>query len=273
MSSATSDSPNGPRGAAPPSGLRIGSVDSLNAVPLTRGLEDRVLFTAPSELALRLREGRLDVALVSVTELLSHDRYSALDGIAIASHGPVRSVVLAHRVPLENLTEVSCDPASLTSVNLLRVLLTERGLGAALTPLKNYADAPAHDAVLLIGDRALDFVFAGHPHQIWDLGAAWQELTGLPFVYAVWTLAHGADAGVLGALLRAARDRGLRELDDIIRRRPQYTPEFRREYLTRNIGFELGDEEKRGLLRFAELLRQHGIQPAFAPRFRSGSSP
>lgn len=64
-----------------------------------------------------------------------------------------------------------------------------------------------------------------------------------------------------------ARDRGLRELDDLIRTRTEYTLEFRREYLTRNIGFTLGDEEKRGLLRFAELLGRHGAFPVSAPRF------
>jgi predicted solute-binding protein len=243
-------------------------VDSLNAVPLTCGLEDQVLFTAPARLARLLEEGRLDAALVSVTELLTKPRYAALDGIAIASHGPVRSVLLAHRVPLDHLREVFCDPASLTSVNLLRVLLAERGCRPTFTPLRDYAGAAGHDAVLLIGDRALDFAFAGHRHHVWDLGAAWQELTGLPFVYAVWTLAPEADASRVAALLRTARDRGLRELDSIIRRRVGYTLEFRREYLTQNIGFELGPEEKRGLLQFAELLRKHGTRPVIAPRYR-----
>jgi chorismate dehydratase len=241
----------------------------LNAVPLTWGIEDRVIFTAPSRLARLLREGHLDAALVSVTELLTDGRYAALDGIAIASHGPVRSVLLAHRTPLDQVREVFCDRASLTSVSLLRVLLAERGTRPSFQPLGDYREAHRHDAVLLIGDRALDFAFAGHAHHIWDLGAAWQELTGLPFVYAVWTLAPDADLASVRALLHHARDRGRRELEEIIRVRTEYTPAFRREYLTRNIGLELGDAEKRGLSRFAELLsRQVGL-PMIPPRFVS----
>ena len=64
---AASSSPRQP-GLPADGGFRLGSVDSLNAVPLTRGLEDRVIFTAPARLAEMLRAGQLDAALLSVTE-------------------------------------------------------------------------------------------------------------------------------------------------------------------------------------------------------------
>ena len=74
----------------------------------------------------------MDAALVSVTEALLHDRYDILDGIAVASLGEVQSVFLAHRQPLEEVREIYCDTASLASLNLLKVLLAERGLKPAL---------------------------------------------------------------------------------------------------------------------------------------------
>jgi len=52
-------------------------------------------------------------------------------------------------------------------------------------PLPDYNFAAAPDYLMLIGDSALDFLFGPPDHEIWDLGAAWYELTGLPFVYAV----------------------------------------------------------------------------------------
>ncbi len=249
--------------------FRLGTVDSLNAAPLTWGLERDTTFTSPARLARLLRAGRLDAALLSVTELLTRADYAALDGIAIASRGPVRSVLLAHRAPLSDLREVACDPASLTSVNLARVLLAERGVRPAFTRLRRYADAPRQEAVLLIGDRALDFALAGHPHQLWDLGAAWEELTQLPFVYAVWTLPAPLipQAAELGTLLRAARARGLAELDRIIAARSRYPADFARQYLTCNIRFELGEAEKRGLRCFADRLRALGNGPVWEPRF------
>src|SRR5947199_1855117 len=108
--------------------FRVGSVRYLNAVPLTRGLEEEIVFTTPCKLAEMLRKDELDAALVSVTEVLLTQRYDILDGIAIASLGEVKSVLLAHRKRLEEVKEVFCDTASLTSVQLLRVLLAEKGL-------------------------------------------------------------------------------------------------------------------------------------------------
>lgn len=249
--------------------FRVGSVPYLNAVPLTRGLEDEIQFVTPSKLAEMLRRDELDAALVSVTEVLLHDRYDVLDGVAIASLGEVRSVFVAHRYPMAEVREIFCDPASLTSLNLLRVLLAERGIKAELIPLPDYETAPSCDAVLLIGDRAIDFSRAEHDHQIWDLGTAWFELTKLPFVYAVWALRRGMENKELRRHLREAKDFGVDTLDHIIRTRTEYDLDFRKDYLGWHIHYHLGTDEKRGLAKFAELLRKHGLGPVFDPRYVS----
>jgi chorismate dehydratase len=247
--------------------MRVGSVPYLNAVPLTRGIEDQIVFAVPSRLAELLREAKLDAALVSVTEVLFNDAYDVLDGIAVASLGEVKSVFLAHRKPLEETQEIFCDPASLTSVNLLKVLLAERGLRPEFAPLPDYADAPFRDAVLLIGDPALNFARASHDHQIWDLGSAWSELTGLPFVYAVWALRRGVDTSAIRRALREAKAFGLETLEHIVRDRSEYDLEFRKDYLGWHIHFHLGADEKRGLAKFIELLRKHGLGPVHELKF------
>jgi chorismate dehydratase len=247
--------------------FRVGSVKALNAVPLTRGIEDQVIYEPPSKLAEMLRRDQLDAALVSIVEPLLNDRYDILDGVAVASLGEVKSVFLAHRKPLEQATEVFCDTASLTSVMLLKVLLAERGLKPAFKPLENYEAAKEKDFVLLIGDAALDFALAPHEHEIFDLGAAWFELTKLPFVYAAWALRRGVDNKDLRRQLREAKDFGLDTLDHIISSRTEYTEEFRKDYLGWHIHFYLGPDEKRGIAKFIELLRQHGFGPVFEPKF------
>src|SRR6184192_3390086 len=173
--------------------FRVGSVPYLNAVPLTRGLEEQIIFVTPSKLAEMLQRDELDAALVSVTEVLLKNRYDILDSIAIASLGEVKSVLLVHRKPLAEVKEVFCDTASLTSIHLLRVLLAERGLFPEFRPLTSYDFATLPDFALLIGDIALDFLRSEQTqkHEILDLGAAWYELTSLPFVYAVWALRRG----------------------------------------------------------------------------------
>jgi len=250
-----------------PVASRIGSVPYLNAAPLTRGLESVLTFAPPSRLAEMLRRNELDAALVSVTEVLCHDRYDILDGIAIGSLGEVFSVFLAHKRPLADVQEVFCDPASLTSVNLLKVLLAERGLRPAFTPLESYDQAAEKDYVLLIGNQAIEFRLAPHEHEIFDLGAAWHELTGLPFVYAVWALRRGLKNRDLRDDLRRARRRGLKCLDHIIANREEFDENFRRDYLEWHIQYYLGDDEKRGIAHFSDLLRKHHCGLVFAPRY------
>lgn len=249
--------------------FRVGSVPYLNSVPLTRGLESEIEFIPPSALAGKLRRGELDAALVSVTEVLFNDLYDVLDSIAVASLGEVRSVFLAHRKPIESARDIHCDPASLTSVNLLRVLLAERGLKPDFHPLASYDEARNQDFVLLIGNPAIDFSRANPEHALFDLGTAWYEMTGLPFVYAVWALRRGVANEKLRRLLREARDFGMDTLDHLIQNRPEYDLDFRKDYLGWHIHYHLGSDEKRGIEAFVRLLEKHGLGPVFRPHYVS----
>jgi len=247
--------------------FRVGSVPFLNAVPLTRGLEQEVVFATPAMLSEMLRQQKLDAALVSITESLFSDRYDVLDGIAIASLGEVKSVFLAHRRPLDEIDVVHCDPASLTSVCLLKVLLAERGLHPEFKTLAKEEQTPLPDYAMLIGDRALNFVFPEPAHEVWDLGAAWYELTGLPFVYAAWALRRGQENIALRRQLREAMDFGLDTLDYIIGSRTEYSYDFRKDYLSWHVHFHLGMDEKRGITRFVELLNRHHLGAAHEPSY------
>jgi chorismate dehydratase len=247
--------------------FRVGSVGYLNAAPLVRGIENELVIATPARLAEMLQKDELDAGLVSLTEVLFNDRYDVLDSIAIASLGEVKSVLLGHRRPLEETKEIFCDTASLTSVNLLRVLLAERGLKPEFKPLPDYQSAEKLDAVLLIGDAALDFQRAQTGHEIFDLGTEWLTLMGLPFVYAVWALRRGVENSRLRRQLREARDFGLDTLDHIIQTRPEYDFEFRKDYLGWHIHYHLGGDEKRGIARFIELLRKHGTVRVYEPKF------
>jgi chorismate dehydratase len=250
-------------------GFRVGSVPYLNAVPLTRGIEDQIILATPARLAEMLRRGELDAGLVSVTEVLFHDAYDVLDGVAVASLGEVKSVFLAHRKPIDEAREIFCDTASLTSVHLLKVLLAERGFRPEFKPLESYAAEKIPDFALLIGNPAIDFLRTNPAHEIWDLGGAWYELTNLPFVYAVWALRRGIENKELRHRLREAKEFGLDTLDYVIASRTEYDLAFRRDYLGWHIHYHLATDEKRGLARFTELLRKHSGQPVYDPKYVS----
>ena len=249
--------------------FRIGSVPYLNAAPLTREIDGELIFATPAKLAEMLRRDELDAALVSITEVLLNDRYDILDGVAIGSLGEVYSVLLAHKKPLVEVKEIFCDTASLTSVNLLKVLLAEKNLFPQFKPLESYAAAKEKDFVLLIGDPAIEFQRAAHGGEIFDLGLAWSEMTNLPFVYAVWALRRGIENQDLRRELRQAKRFGMESLDHIIETREEFDEDFRRDYFEWHIQFHLGEDEKRAIAKFCELLCKHNLGPVFEPQFVS----
>ncbi len=240
-------------------GLRIGCVQYLNSKPLIHGYDGPVLFDHPSGLARDLAAGRLDVALVPTFEALRHPHYILAEGVGIACDGPVYSVFLAHRGPLSGIRRIALDPASLTSVHLLQVLLREyHGLRPELLDLSAFPVEA--DAALLIGNQAIDFRESDQgTHQILDLGEEWKRCTGLPFVFAPWLLRPGLpEAQAVADDLRALKDYGTAHVEEIIAAEPR-DPEFTRRYLTEHIRFELGEPQKRGIGKYRELLAKHGF--------------
>ncbi len=240
--------------------LRIGCVQYLNAKPLIYGYDGAVVFDHPSELARMLARGEIDAGLVPIFEALGARNYAAVDGVAIACDGPVFSVVLAHRGDLEKVRTIALDPASLTSVNLLKVLLAEyHGLRPEFGDVRDFPGEA--DAELLIGNQAIEFrrTHSG-THHFLDLGEEWKRCTGLPFVFAVWLLRPGI-SGVteVADAFRALQREGLARLPEIVASEPAFDREFRRRYLTEHIRFGLGALEKEGIEKFRALLVRHRL--------------
>ena len=116
-----------------------------------------MIYATPAKLAEMLQRDELDAGLVSVVEVLFNDRYDILDGIAIASLGEVKSVLLAHRKPLDEVTEIFCDTASLTSVSCCGCCSPSAGSSPSSSPWPATIIAALPDYAMLIGDPALDF--------------------------------------------------------------------------------------------------------------------
>ena len=245
---------------------RIGSIPYLNVRPLIYGIEDRVVSTIPSQLAEQLREGQFDVGIVPIAEVLRHDQYDILDGIAIGANGPVRSVLLFHREPIATLRRVAVDTASRSSVMLLRILLRQvYRIEPEFYPRPVGAKPSEHPAMLVIGDDAIRCSQGNGVSSagVLDLGAAWREFTGLPFVFAVWAGQRGVfnDAGLRNLLL-TAKANGLAHIDEIVRTATEATPEFRRDYLANYIRYDLGLPEKQAVKTFQRYAVEMGLLPA-----------
>lgn len=229
----------------------------LNARPLVGGLNG-VRLAPPAALADALHGGELDVALVPVAEVLRHDQYDVVDGIGVVSRGPVRSVFLAHRVPLAKIKRVAVDPNSRSSAALARVILQYRyGLAPEYCARPAGATLAEHEAMLVFGDEAISVAGAEGFTPALDLGEEWTDWTGLPFVYAVWALQRTVtDRGPLAERLRAAKRTGLANIEVVIRNSTEGTEARRRDYLTRCIRYGLGPAERDGVRKFQEYLHE-----------------
>lgn len=270
---------------------RLGSVPYLNADPLAAVLREQdaallvgdaveVSAEVPSQLIGSLLRGAVDAALVSTAAVIPHPQLRVLPEMCISSRGPVRSITLYCRKPVSEVATVALDASSRSAHALTQVLLAEYwGRHPAYVTLP--PDLPAMleqaDAALLIGNPALvtnhrldsgawpELVLERH-----DLGQVWTQMTGLPFVYAVWAASpqypddSPRDLERLTRLLLRAKAWGLRRRGMLASRGAEelgLPHEVALEYLTDAIRYHLGPEERAGMERFCELALRHGVLP------------
>ncbi len=256
-----------------PAKIRIAAVSFLNARPITYGLEqalgaagDRLdlSFDLPSRCAERLAEGDADLGFIPVgAYAASAEELRIVPGIAIASHGAVRTVLLVGEVPWESMKEIALDGASRSSAMLLKLLCHERGLTPRFREVAHdevLATARGTTGALVIGDAGFE-AEARFPH-VQDLGEAWHTLTGLPFVYAVWAGRPGAvDAEAIASLQKSVED-GLAARPLIARAHAEAhggSPAVYESYLSQNIRYRLGAEELSGMAAFFARARAAGL--------------
>ncbi|MCE9560333.1 MAG: menaquinone biosynthesis protein [Armatimonadetes bacterium] len=256
--------------------LKLGCVPYLNAKPLIWSLETRpeteILLAVPSQLPQLLSSKSAEAILVSSIEALRTPGVTVADGVSISSFGPVRSVRLFSRVPFPEIQTLALDASSLTSNALAQIILAE-SYGIRPETIQKNPDIDAMlseaDACILIGDNGLKKI--GETYQILDLGEAWTHLTGLPFVWAVWT---GSDrlTHEVANTLREARERGQANLELIAEKYATSSGQSKEEalsYLTEAVQFELGPNHHLGLEQFARFLVKNDIlRETFHPVFR-----
>ncbi|HYV51607.1 MAG TPA: menaquinone biosynthesis protein [Dongiaceae bacterium] len=239
--------------------MRVGVVAFTNAVPLAHGLEEvlpeaELVRLTPSRIADALGEGLLDIGLVPVASLAAHPEWNVLPGLGIASEGDVRSVLLVSKVAPEKITRLVLDPASRTSNQLARLWLWHQNGAAPETvsgPARLADRLDMGEATVAIGDEAL--FWNGDAASI-DLGGAWTEWTGLPFVFAVWAGPHPT-AALAPAFLRCYETNAAR-LGSLARSRAggdAARAELLENYWSRSIRYRLGERENQGLMRYLSL--------------------
>jgi len=248
--------------------LVVGQISYLNSQPFYPLLlgEHRLIPTPPSELGRMASRGEIDAGILATADyLVNAERYEPVSGLGVANREEVRSILLSSSRPIEDLDGalVGVTEETSTSARLLRLILEDR---YAVRPRAYVRGARSEaDAFLVIGNEALSENHRptpGFPHR-YDLASEWWAWTGLPFVFALWTIRRSLPENVkqrFSELLLRSFEVGMSQVDEIA---AEFAGELGRaedlaSYL-RNFHYRLGPEEMRGLEEFRRLVLERDL--------------
>ena len=238
-------------------------VSYLNTRPLLLGMEqspfkDRIdlIKAYPAQIAQALLDDTIDIGLipVAIMPLLTQPRL--ISKYVIGTEGEVASVALFSKVPMDQIENVFLDYQSKTSVALAKILFKQfwKKEVVFMNATEGYMDQiSGSTAGVIIGDRALASL--NRFEHIYDLGSAWKQYSGLPFVFAAWIANKPIPSDFMEAF-DAANGYGLSNLNEVIALIPDKEQVYDlHKYYTQNISYELTPEKRAGLAQFLEALK------------------
>jgi chorismate dehydratase len=241
----------------------ISLVSYWNTLPFLFGLEATgmadqlyIQLDIPSVGGRKLLLGEVDIALTPVVALNRLPQAHVITNYCIGADGDVRTVCLFSHVPLDQVRIIYLDGHSMTSVQLVRLLLTDKGLYPELTSMQigDPSVISGHSAALVIGDKA--FSWHGKFPYMTDLSAAWKEMTGLPFVFAAWVSRYEVPEA-LEQGLNQAFEYGLSHLEEVAHKyaNKDISAEELLLYFRKHISYTLDDKKKKGMELFLKMVR------------------
>ncbi len=222
----------------------------------------------PARCADLLADESVDFALVPVIEYQRIAKAALVPDVCVGSRERVRSVVLTSRLNnLKKIKTIALDESSRTSATLVKIIFKEF-LGFEPRWTTTSPDIKQmlseNDAALIIGDPGM--LFARDHLQVWDMAALWKENTGLGFVFAMWMARENAGTHIPD--FAAARDEGVAKLEEIVSEyasQTQLADEEIRDYLNRNIVFQIDKDLSLGMQLYFQLAHKHGFIPELKP--------
>ncbi len=248
-------------------GIRVCAVNYLNTKPLLFGLVTKQLeqitelkLDYPANCVKFLKSGISNLALMPVAAITDIDNAQIISNYCIGSNRYVRSVCIYSKVPLDQVKTIMLDFQSRTSVVLARVLCKEyfnvnpEFKAAEESFLK---EIEGTTAAVVIGDKALEI--ENQFEYKYDLGEAWFQLTGLPFVFAAWVTSTNLDDSFIEDF-NSALAFGINHIPSLMLLLPNLSNHINLEsYFTKNISYDFDEEKKKALALFHDKLNQYGL--------------
>lgn len=236
--------------------FKVSLVSYWNTKPFLFGIQHspvkdifELQLDVPSAGGKKLIHAESDIALAPVVVKNAMEDLQLITDYCIGATGPVRTVCLVSNVPVEEIQEIYLDDHSLTSVQLLRILLQDHwNLHPVLKPATiGFLDAVNNTtAALVIGDRS--FHVTGRFTYVYDLAEHWIQHTGLPFVFAAWFSRKHLDNSII-SMLNDALKYGVEHIPEVAALLSSATVSQKemQYYLSTNISYTLDADKRRGM--------------------------
>lgn len=233
--------------------IRVGAVSYLNTRPFLygiahSGLNDQIILIEdyPAKIAEKLLNDEIDVGLIPVAMIPQLTEAHIISDYCIGTKGEVASVAIFSEVPIDQINTLILDYQSRTSVNLAKILLKEywkKEVKFEQATPDFIKKINGNTAAVVIGDRAL--VQINKSAYMYDLGAAWKQHTGLPFIFAAWVSNKLLDASFIN-IFNHANAYGVNHILEVANA-IEYNVYDLTYYYTKNLSYTLTEEKRKGL--------------------------
>jgi len=244
--------------------IRVAAVSYLNTKPFLFGIKKSSVINNIqlseqhlSTIAKQLLNDEIDLGLVPVSIIPQLKESHVISDFGICCNGEVSSVVICSQMPLEDSEKLFLDYQSRTSVALAQLLL--KNFWKANIQIVHAS--PGYEkqimgkyAGLFVGDRALKL--KERYDYCYDLGDAWKQFTGMPFVFACWVANKNLDEDFILSF-NTALSFGITHINEVVAEQQPLFPGINvREYLSAKIQFILDEEKKQALNYFLQLIEK-----------------
>jgi chorismate dehydratase len=224
----------------------------------------QIIEALPKQLAAMFETGEIDFAPVPSFYYIKNRAKLKSYEFCVASKNCVLSVILvSNGKKLDSDTgPIAVTNQTVTSLNLLKIILREKGLRNRIVVLKEGKASELlkrYNHALVIGDEAIK---ARMTHEVvMDLGEEWHELTGYPMVFGISTSRKEDDMSDINRKVMESVVWGEKNVDLIVsaaEKKFGIPVEFLARYF-RALTFQMGAKEKRGLELFEEKCHEYGL--------------
>ncbi|RYE36070.1 MAG: radical SAM protein [Sphingobacteriaceae bacterium] len=243
--------------------IKISAVSYTNTKPFIYGLQHNSIMNqidlsldTPSDCAQKLIDNQVDIGLIPVAAILGLPYWQIVSDYCIGAIGAVNSVFVFSNCPIEEAEEIQLDPESRSSNNLAKVLLKNHW---KISP-NQISDAPDYaksngikTAFVQIGDRT--FGKKNQYKYVYDLAEIWQQMTGLPFVFAAWIANKPIDSDFIINFNQALQT-GLNCREEVLKTLPVYPDFDLRDYLFNKLQFDFTEDKKQALYLFLDYIKK-----------------